>query len=36
MNTGKLVFARGCPEFCVNGISSLLRHPVFKLDGKPV
>jgi hypothetical protein len=21
----------GCPEFCVNGISSLLRHPVFKL-----
>ena len=27
---------RGCPEFCVNGISLLLRHPVFKLDSKPV
>ena len=27
---------RGCPEFCVNGISLLLRHPVFKLDSKPI
>lgn len=27
---------RGCPEFCVNGIPSRLRHPVFKLDSKPV
>jgi hypothetical protein len=26
----------GCPEFCINGISLLLRHPVFELDSKPV
>jgi len=27
---------RGCPGFCVNGVSLLLRHPVFELDSKPV
>jgi tRNA G46 methylase TrmB len=27
---------RGCPEFCVNGISSLLRHPLLELDSKPI
>ena len=32
----KSVMVRGCPEFCVNGISSLLRHPVFELDSKPI
>ena len=26
----------GCPGFCVNGVSLLLRHPVFELDSKPV
>ena len=26
----------GCSEFCVNGFSLLLRHPVFELDSKPV
>jgi hypothetical protein len=27
---------RGCPEFCVNGVSLLLRHPILELDSKPV
>ena len=43
LETDKLVIGvdrklqnRGCPEFCVNGISSLLRHPVFELDSKPI
>ena len=27
---------RGCPEFCVNGISLLPLHPILELDGKPV
>ncbi|MFA6016221.1 MAG: hypothetical protein WC742_14270 [Gallionellaceae bacterium] len=26
----------GCPEFCVNGISLLLRHPVLELNSKPI
>ena len=27
---------RGCPEFCVNGVSLVSGHPFFKLDSKPV
>ena len=33
---GVFHFYGGCPEFCVNGISLLLRHPVLKLDTKPI
>ena len=36
MNLMYEVAMGGCPEFCVNGISLLLRHPVFKLDSKPI
>lgn len=33
---GRILEARGCPEFCVNGVSLLLHHSVFKLDSKPI
>jgi hypothetical protein len=37
-NIGRKViyYCGGCPEFCVNGISSLLRHPLLELDSKPI